>query len=69
MALAALADIRDDELLLPFASDGRDNTDHCGRDRRCGDARARTRTKSVSRRISRRAIAPTISSPQPVMRF
>jgi len=30
MALAALADIRDDELILPFASDGRDNTDHAG---------------------------------------
>lgn len=30
MALAALADIRDGELLLPFASDGHDNTDHAG---------------------------------------
>lgn len=30
MALAALADLRDDELLLPFASDGRDNTDCAG---------------------------------------
>ena len=30
MALAALQDIRGDELLLPFASDGHDNTDHAG---------------------------------------
>lgn len=30
MALAALADIREDELVLPFASDGHDNTDHAG---------------------------------------
>ncbi len=30
MALAALEDIRDDELILPFASDGHDNTDHAG---------------------------------------
>lgn len=30
MALSVLEDIRDDELLLPFASDGRDNTDHAG---------------------------------------
>ena len=30
MALAALADIRDDEIILPFASDGHDNTDHAG---------------------------------------
>lgn len=30
LALSALADIRDDELLLSFASDGRDNTDHAG---------------------------------------
>lgn len=30
MALAALRDIRDGELILPFASDGRDNTDHAG---------------------------------------
>jgi len=30
MALAALADIRDGELILPFASDGHDNTDHAG---------------------------------------
>jgi glycerate 2-kinase len=30
MALAVLADIHDDELLLPFASDGHDNTDHAG---------------------------------------
>lgn len=30
MALATLRDIRDGELILPFASDGRDNTDHAG---------------------------------------
>lgn len=30
MALSALADIHEGELLLPFASDGRDNTDHAG---------------------------------------
>ncbi|MCX6786611.1 MAG: DUF4147 domain-containing protein [Candidatus Kaiserbacteria bacterium] len=30
MALATLSDIRDDELILPFASDGHDNTDHAG---------------------------------------
>lgn len=30
VALAALALIRDDELVLPFASDGHDNTDHAG---------------------------------------
>ncbi len=30
MSLAALSDIREGELLLPFASDGRDNTDHAG---------------------------------------
>ena len=30
MALAALRDIRGGELILPFASDGRDNTDHAG---------------------------------------
>jgi glycerate 2-kinase len=30
LALAALEDIRTGELLLPFASDGRDNTDHAG---------------------------------------
>lgn len=30
MALAALMDVRDDELLLPFASDGHDNTEHAG---------------------------------------
>lgn len=30
MALSALTDIREDELLLPFASDGHDNTDHAG---------------------------------------
>ena len=30
MALAVLQDLRNDELLLPFASDGRDNTDHAG---------------------------------------
>ncbi len=30
MALAALGTLRDDELLLPFASDGHDNTDHAG---------------------------------------
>lgn len=38
MALAALADIRDDELVLPFASDGHDNTDHAGA---IGDATTR----------------------------
>ncbi len=30
MALSALTDINYDELILPFASDGRDNTDHAG---------------------------------------
>jgi glycerate-2-kinase len=30
MALASLKDIRDDELMLPFASDGHDNTDFAG---------------------------------------
>lgn len=30
MALAALQDIHGDELILPFASDGHDNTDHAG---------------------------------------
>lgn len=30
MALAALGDIHDDELILPFTSDGHDNTDHAG---------------------------------------
>jgi glycerate-2-kinase len=30
MALAALSEVRPDELLLPFASDGRDNSDHAG---------------------------------------
>jgi glycerate-2-kinase len=30
MALAALVDIRSDELILPFASDGHDNTEHAG---------------------------------------
>lgn len=30
MALAALGDVRPDELVLPFASDGRDNTDVAG---------------------------------------
>lgn len=30
MALSALGNIRDDELILPFSSDGRDNTDHAG---------------------------------------
>ncbi len=30
MALAALADVHDDELILPFSSDGRDNTDAAG---------------------------------------
>ncbi|MFA5942608.1 MAG: DUF4147 domain-containing protein [Candidatus Paceibacterota bacterium] len=30
MALAALEDVRGDELVLPFASDGHDNTDHAG---------------------------------------
>jgi glycerate-2-kinase len=30
MALAVLEDMRDGELVLPFASDGRDNTDHAG---------------------------------------
>ena len=30
IALAALQDIRADELILPFASDGYDNTDHAG---------------------------------------
>lgn len=30
MALSVLPDIRPDELILPFASDGHDNTDHAG---------------------------------------
>ena len=30
MALSVLLDVRDNELILPFASDGRDNTDHAG---------------------------------------
>ena len=30
MALAVLPDIQDDEIILPFASDGHDNTDHAG---------------------------------------
>ena len=30
MARSALEDIRHGELILPFASDGRDNTDHAG---------------------------------------
>lgn len=30
LALSALADVSDDELILPFTSDGRDNTDHAG---------------------------------------
>ncbi|MEK7156966.1 MAG: MOFRL family protein, partial [Patescibacteria group bacterium] len=30
LALAALADIQDDEIILSFASDGHDNTDHAG---------------------------------------
>jgi len=30
MALAALADIKEGELVLPFASDGHDNSDHAG---------------------------------------
>lgn len=30
LALAALIGLRDDELVLPFASDGHDNTDHAG---------------------------------------
>ena len=30
MALAALPEVHDDELFLPFASDGHDNTDHAG---------------------------------------
>ena len=30
MALAVLETVRDDEIILPFASDGHDNTDHAG---------------------------------------
>ena len=30
MTLAVLEDVHDDELILPFASDGHDNTDHAG---------------------------------------
>jgi len=30
LALAVLDDLHDDELILPFASDGRDNSDHAG---------------------------------------
>ncbi len=47
MALAALADIHDDELILPFASDGHDNTDCAGA---IGDAvtREHARTHNLS---------------------
>ncbi len=47
MALAALRNIRGGELILPFASDGRDNTDHAGA---IADetTRARARTQNVS---------------------
>jgi glycerate-2-kinase len=47
MALAALSEIRDDELMLPFASDGRDNTDHAGA---IGDSvsRAHANTRNLS---------------------
>ncbi len=47
MALAALQDIRAGELILPFASDGYDNTDHAGA---IGDgvARAHARAQNLS---------------------
>ena len=47
MALSALSDIRDDEIILPFASDGRDNTTHAGA---IADeiTRARAREKNLS---------------------
>lgn len=47
MALAALEDVRDDELILPFASDGHDNTDHAGA---IGDRV--TRTHALERTLS-----------------
>ncbi len=47
MALSVLDDIRDDELMLPFASDGRDNTDHAGAIAD-GATRARAREKNLS---------------------
>lgn len=47
MVLAVLSDIHEDELILPFTSDGRDNTDHAGA---IGDsvARAHALDKNVS---------------------
>jgi len=48
MALAALEDIRDGELLLPFASDGHDNTDNAGAiSDALSNAHARTHNLSV----------------------
>ena len=47
MALAVLADIHDDELILPFSSDGHDNTDHAG-----AIADAITRTHASEKNIS-----------------
>lgn len=47
MALAALLDIRDDELVLPLASDGHDNTDHAGAIAD-SDTQTHARTKNLS---------------------
>jgi len=47
MALAALEDIRDNEIMIPFASDGRDNTDHAGAIAD-GVTRAHAHAKNVS---------------------
>jgi len=47
MALAVLESIRDDELFLPFASDGHDNTDHAG-----AIADATTREHTLSQHLS-----------------
>lgn len=47
MALAALGDIRPDELILPFASDGHDNTDFAG-----AIADETTRTHALAKNVS-----------------
>jgi len=47
MALAALNDLHEDELILPFASDGHDNTDHAGA---IGDST--TRAHALMRKLS-----------------
>jgi glycerate-2-kinase len=49
MALSVLEDIRDDELLLPFASDGHDNTDIAGA---LGDAETREHARLHNLSIS-----------------